>query len=174
MGAPKGNQYAVGNPGGGRPSVYDPSFCKIAKTIAELGGVDRDIAEALGISEQTVVGWKLRHKDFFNALRVSKETADERVKQGLYKRAIGFHYEAEKIAINAEGEVTRAETLVYVPPDPGAALKWLAARQSAEWREKQELELTATVQVQEIRRVVLSFDNPDASGLRTITEADKV
>lgn len=140
MAAPKGNKFAKGNAGGGRPSKYEPGFVRMAKKAADLGATDRDVAELLGVSETTVNAWKLQHEEFSEALKVGKETADTRVEQSLYRRALGYSHDAVKIAVNAAGEVTQVPFTETYPPDTTAAIFWLKNRKPTEWRDVKAVE----------------------------------
>ncbi len=37
MAAPKGNKYAKGNRGGGRPTLYKPKYAEIAERMCAMG-----------------------------------------------------------------------------------------------------------------------------------------
>ena len=67
MSAQKGNQYAVGNPGGESPEKYKPEFCVTAYQMCLLGATDKQMAEAFGVCETTIGTWKKRHEEFADA-----------------------------------------------------------------------------------------------------------
>ncbi|MDB4627183.1 helix-turn-helix domain-containing protein [bacterium] len=110
----KGNKNALGNKGGGRKSSFREEFISLAHDLALLGATDKDLAEALGTSEQTINNWKKAHLEFSLALKKGKLEADSKVAASLYKNAL-------------EGNTT-------------AQIFWLKNRQSNQWREKQQLE----------------------------------
>lgn len=141
MGAPKGNRYAAGNPGGGRPTEYRRAYIRIAKKMCELGATDVEIADALDISVQTLYHWKLKHKEFCLALKVSKTIADERVERSLYMRAMGYTYDSIHFS-SFQGLVTETPYREHVPPDPTSMIFWLKNRQPEKWRDRQNLEHT--------------------------------
>lgn len=126
--------------GAGRPSDYQDDHCRIAKSMCKLGATDREVAEALGVTEQTLNTWKHKHPKFLKALRVGKRAADDRVESSLYRRAIGYSYDAEKI-FQYEGEAVRVPYVEHVPPDPGAAMNWLKNRRAAKWKEVKATEV---------------------------------
>lgn len=103
MPAPKGNQYAKGNKGGGRPTVYKPQFAIMAQKACEAGFTDQEIADLFGVSETTVNGWKIKHPEFSLALKAGKSPADDRVERSLYHRAVGYEHDSVKIFM-AEGK----------------------------------------------------------------------
>lgn len=124
----------------GRPTEYQEEYCRIARTMCKLGATDREVAEALGVSEQTVNTWKHAHPKFSRALRVGKRAADDRVEASLYRRAVGYSYDAEKI-FQYEGEAVRVEYVEHCPPDPGACMNWLKNRRANKWKEVKATEI---------------------------------
>ncbi len=131
-GAPKGNKYAVGNPGGGRPTTFKAEFCKITRKLCERGFTDREIADTLCISLSTLHVWKVRHEDFFESIKRGKGEADQVAENSLFKLVSGFEYETEKVFQTG----VRMKTTVFQPPDPGSVKFWLQSRMSDTYREK--------------------------------------
>lgn len=127
----------------GRPSEYDPAFLPKVEALAKEGATDREIAEFLGVSERTVYRWQHEHPLFRQTLKLGKEAADERVIKSLYRRAVGYSFDAVKIVADAK---TGASTVVpyeeHVPPDTTAAIFWLKNRRADEWRDKSSTELS--------------------------------
>jgi hypothetical protein len=142
MAAPKGNKLAKGNKGGGRRTVYKPSYAAQAAKACQAGFTDRELSALFGVSEVTINNWKLAHHEFALALKAAKEPADERVTRSLYQRANGYTYDSEKVFCNAAGEVTKVPIKVHVPPDTGACIFWLKNRRKDIWRERPETEQT--------------------------------
>jgi hypothetical protein len=120
----------------GRPTKYDPAYVGQAQKLAKLGATDREVAEFFDVNEATIYRWKHEHPEFCEALKVGKETADARVEQSLYRRALGYSHDAVKIAVNAQGEVTQVPFVEHYPPDTTAAIFWLKNRKPDEWRDK--------------------------------------
>lgn len=120
---------------GGRPSKFKPEFVEQAKKLAALGATDRDAADFFGVTESTLYLWKHTQPEFSEALKVGKETADARVEQSLYRRALGYSHDAVKIAVNAQGEITQVPFVERYPPDTTAAIFWLKNRKPDEWRD---------------------------------------
>jgi hypothetical protein len=137
-GAPKGNKYAVGNPGGGRPTTFKAEFCKITRKLCERGFTDREIADTLCISLSTLHVWKVRHEDFFESIKRGKGEADQVAENSLFKLVSGFEYETEKVFQTG----VRMKTTVFQPPDPGSVKFWLQSRMSDTYREKKQQEIT--------------------------------
>jgi hypothetical protein len=120
-----------------RPTTYRVSHCVVAKKIAQLGGIDKDVAQALEVTEQTINNWKLKHPEFFEALKLGKDEVDERVKQSLVHRALGYSHPEDDIrAVN--GQIVVTPTTKHYPPDTTACIFWLKNRKSEEFRQNPE------------------------------------
>lgn len=148
MTAPKGNKRALGNPGGGRPTVYKPEYCQIAHDMCLLGGAtDVKLADRFGVNESTITDWKRVHPEFFRALRNGKDGADEAVVVSLWERAKGYSHDDVDIRTVALGnnqgsEIVQTPIRKHYPPDTAAASLWLRNRQPKFWREKTDVEVT--------------------------------
>jgi hypothetical protein len=130
----------------GRPSLYDPSFAKLATHLAKLGATDQEVADAFEVDVRTIYRWKHEHDDFCQALKTGKEVADERVERSLYQRAIGYEQDEVKIFMPAgKDSPVYAPFRAKVAPDTTAAIFWLKNRRKDEWRDKQEHEHSGRV-----------------------------
>jgi len=99
-----------------------------------------DIAHNLGISRQTLNTYKNKHQELKDAIEQGKEVADIRVENALYRRAVGFYSEEERVVMarDPDGE-TRAEIITvkkYHVPDVRAQIFWLKNRKPDVWKEK--------------------------------------
>jgi len=157
MGAPEGNQNALGNEGG-RPTSYKPEYCEQATKLCLLGLNNKQLAEFFEVIEETIMNWQRDHVEFFEAVKEGKEYADANVAQSLYKRATGFVKEDCEKVFQFQGEVVRAKVKEYFPPDAGAAMNWLKNRQKEIWRDRQEFDLTTN-----IIKVVIDEDPPTSA-----------
>lgn len=126
---------------GGRPTKLKPEFIEQARKLAALGATDREAAEFFDVSESTLYLWKHTSEEFSEALKVGKETADDRVKQSLYRRALGYSHDAVKI-MTVDGSVQVVPFVEHYPPDTTAAIFWMKNRDPANWRDKTTLEHT--------------------------------
>jgi hypothetical protein len=136
----------------GRPSKFKPKYVEQARKLTQLGATDREVAEFFNVSEQTLNTWKHVHPEFLESLKLGKETADRRVEQSLYRRAVGYSYDAEKI-FQYEGKAVRVPYVKHDPPDTTACIFWLKNRQRDLWRDR----VDATAKV--VRDVVTMTDD---------------
>ena len=146
MGAPKGNQNAKGNKGGGRKSAYTPALAILAEKVARLGATDAEIADVFGVGVTTLNRWKKAHVEFADALKKGKTISDARVVEALYHRAVGYSHDAVKI-MQFQGTPVVVPYTEHYPPDTTACIFWLKNRQPQEWRDKQQIEHSGTVVV---------------------------
>lgn len=123
---------------GGRPTKYDPEFVNIAYRMCERGFVDKDIAHVLDVSESTINLWKQEYPEFSESIKSGKKEYDEAVVRCLRHRAIGYSHPDEKI-FTYEGEIIRAETTKYYPPETAACIYWLNNRQPDKWSNKHHI-----------------------------------
>lgn len=123
--------------GKGRPTEYKEAYVNAAMKLAALGATDAEIADFFEIDVRTLYRWKNVHGDFCQALKVGKESADERVKRALYHRAIGYEQEAVKIFMPAGAdEPVYAPYVERIAPDTTAAIFWLKNRDPENWRDR--------------------------------------
>jgi hypothetical protein len=122
----------------GRPSDYRDEFVEQAEKLSLLGATDIQMADFFGVSERTFNTWKHTHPDFLQSIKVAKEVADKNVERSLYRKAVGYEFESEKVFCN-EGAVTRVPIREIVPPSDTAIIFWLKNRKSSEWRDRKEV-----------------------------------
>jgi hypothetical protein len=103
---------------GGRPTKYDKAIVEDVRERALQGQTDEEIAAGIEVSRSTLALWKARHPEFSDALSAWKGEADDAVEHSLYLRALG-------------GDTT-------------AMIFWLKNRRRETWRDKQEIEHSAT------------------------------
>ena len=147
MSAPKGNGYAIGNQGGGRPSMYKEDYADQAYKLCLLGHTDEELAKFFKVSETTINNWKKEHKEFYLALKEGKEIADANVAASLYRRANGYSHPDVDIKV-IDGQIVQTELTKYYPPDATSAIFWLKNRQPKKWRDKQVTELEGGITVE--------------------------
>ena len=136
-----GNDYSVGNPGGGRPEEYMPEYAEQAYKLCLLGASDAVLADFFEVSEMTINNWKKRYDDFYLSLREGKTQADANVAKSLYHRALGYSHPEDKI-FNDSGTPLIVPTTKHYPPDTTAIQLWLLNRQPKLWKDRKSLEVS--------------------------------
>lgn len=128
----------------GRPSKFRPEFVEKARELSDQGSTNRELADFFKVSESTLWEWTRAHPEFSSALKVGKDSADERVVQSLYRRAVGYSFDSLHIS-NFQGAVTKTPIVEHVPPDITAGIFWLKNRRPAEWRDVKAVEHSGSV-----------------------------
>lgn len=132
-----GARGRTGRIGAGNPA-YKPDFAGIARILCRGGATDVELAEAFDVQVLSIWRWKVRYPAFAEATQDGKEVADNRVKQALYRRAVGYSYR-EEVITTYQGAAQRHEVIKEVPPDVKAALNWLYNRDEGNWKVRQEI-----------------------------------
>lgn len=129
----------------GRPSKfhqgYHADFVELGRKLALLGHTDEQIAVVFGVATSTVSLWKVKHKEFSEALNAGKDRADAQVADRLLQRAMGYEHDEVDIRV-VSGEIVMTPIRKIYPPDTTAAIFWLKNRQKAQWRDRIDTELT--------------------------------
>ena len=125
---------------GGRPTKYKEAFNDQVFEMALLGLSDSQMANIIGITEQTFNNWKTEYPMFFESLTQGKENADGKVARAMYKRALGLTIIEE--ALTKDGQVVQLRK--ELPPDTPAAKHWLANRQRKLWANNGESTFNTT------------------------------
>jgi len=108
--------------------------------LCALGATDAQLADFFQVSVSTVALWKVEHQEFSDALRVSKDEADDKVERSLYQRAMGYEHDEVDIRV-LNGEIVQTQIRKFYPPDTTAGIFWLKNRRPERWRELKALEL---------------------------------
>ena len=94
----------------------------LLKGWARDGLIDVQIAENMGIAASTLYRWKNEHKEISEALKRGKEVVDYQVENALLNNALNGHTTAQ--------------------------IFWLKNRRPDKWRDKQDLEHSGGINVQ--------------------------
>lgn len=129
----------------GQPSKFE-KVKDIVIRLAKYGLTDKQMAEVIGVTEQTVNNWKKANPSFFESLKSEKEIADAKVERSLFERATGYSHAEDKI-FNDNGQALVVPTIKHYPPDTTAAIFWLKNRKPAEWRDRQDIEHSGGISI---------------------------
>lgn len=132
----------------GRKSAFPTIDMDKIRELAAAGKTDVEMARSVGVTRQTWDNWKKAHPEFFASLKGWKAEADAKVERSLYERATGYEHEAEEVFCH-QGQITRAMVIKKYPPEVTAMIFWLKNRQPKNWRDKQEIEHSGTVNLAE-------------------------
>lgn len=140
-----------------RQVKYNPDYHDDwAWSLAVKGATDQEIADAFGVSRQTILRWsKTKNGEgevvlspFGEALKMGKEAADAKVERKLFERCMGLEtQEVRKILdYDAQGKpvVKKSEVISReIPPDAVAIFYWLNNRKknTGEWAQRQKVAL---------------------------------
>lgn len=119
----------------GRPSKFNDSVREKILELCKKGKTNAQIAEVIGVHVVTLEIWMGKHQDLRWAAKEAKQAADELVEASLFRRAVGFSHESEKVFCH-EGKIIRAKVIEQYAPDARAGEFWLKNRLPDRWREK--------------------------------------
>ncbi|AEI37725.1 MAG: helix-turn-helix domain-containing protein [Zymomonas mobilis subsp. pomaceae] len=149
-----------------RFSSFKSDYVPQARKLAKLGATNRELAEFFDVSIRTIGRWILNHPEFARAVRVGKAVADDRVEASLYKRAVGYSYDCQKVMMVA-GKPEIVEFVEHLPPDINACNFWLRNRRPKQWNDKQKTEVTGQNGgpiIAQIERVIVEERDPHKRG----------
>lgn len=124
-----------------RPSRYRKEYAELAYKLCLLGATDAEMADILGVKEQTLNNWKKAHPEFFESLKTGKAIADAKVAHSLFQRANGYSHPDVDIRV-VEGKIVKTEIVKHYPPDTVAGIFWLKNRRKNNFRDKVDHEVT--------------------------------
>lgn len=133
-----------------RPTKFKPEFVEQAVKLCKIGATDMEVADFFHIDVRTLYRWKNESPKFCQALKAGKAAADERVERSLFARALGYEHDEVDIRM-FEGRIIQTPIRKIYPPDTTAAIFWLKNRKPDQWRDKQEIDHSGSVNVQIMR-----------------------
>jgi len=119
------------------------------EAYARDGLTDEQIAKNLSITPSTLYEWKKKYSEISESLKRGKEVIDIQIENSLYKRATGYKYTEVKKETwydkNGTVHETTTKTVKEVVPDTTAQIFWLKNRKPTQWRDKQEVEHSGSI-----------------------------
>ncbi len=124
-----------------------PDGLLLLEAWARNGLTDEQIAHNMGITVKTLWVWKNKYGKLCNALKKGKEVVDIEVENALLKRALGYRYDEETKEVNEDTQCLETTKIVTkeIQPDVTAQIFWLKNRRPDLWRDKQNVELNASL-----------------------------
>jgi hypothetical protein len=105
---------------------------------ASIYGRRKEIRHMAPVFGAIKVWLRAANPEFFAAVRLGKQIADDRAEQALYERAVGYDYD--------DGITSKGKPIIrHMPPDVGALRTWLYNRRPDRWRDKIEVTQTGTL-----------------------------
>lgn len=137
-----------------RKTKFTPEHVELARTMAESGATDAEIAMACQIHLRNFHRWKAVHPELRAALKVGKEVPDQLVERTLLERARGYSYPAVKIFYDAKaGRVVRVPYIEHVEPDVTAQIFWLKNRKPEQWRDVKAVEHSGAIRHEHVEEL---------------------
>lgn len=118
----------------GRPTRYQPAFARQARLLCRLGTDNADLANIFSVSNATLYRWLDRYPEFGLAVAMGRGEHAGLEKPGMYKRATGYSFRAERIYRANSADPVAADYNHRVHADAKVALRWLRNRCPETWR----------------------------------------
>lgn len=153
----------------GRPTKYKPEYDEQAYKLCLLAATNKELARSFDVDVDTIKEWLNTYESFSASIKEGRETADANVSSSLYRKAIGYTLNEQKIEKDSDGNPVVVTVQRTFPPDVAACIFWLKNRTRARenaWRDKHEVEHGGEVQVSKIERVIV-----DAQGLQPVVDS---
>lgn len=130
-----------------RPSKYDshvkPRLSEVEDWVRN-GASDKEIAERLHISADSLIEYKKKFSEFSECLKNTREYVDGQVENALLKRALGYSYEETIQEADGVGNKKAKKFVKHVIPDVTAQIFWLKNRRPDKWRDVKALDANIT------------------------------
>lgn len=144
----------------GRPTKYDPKYCKEAFNLALLGATDKELADSFDVEISTINKWKLDYPEFSESLKKGKITADGKIARSLYNRAKGYKYQDQEI-IRMKDTTQIIDVVKTMHGDVTAQAIWLNNRRPKNWRRQPAENITTLEIPSDLTQEVLSLISPE-------------
>lgn len=134
----------------GRPSKIDTINLDVLRMLCEKGLTDEELAQVFGVCKVTINEYK-KLPEFMNSLKTGKELADKLVEESLFHRATGYRTKYMKNFVVSDGKmgshIETAEEEIVFAPDTTACIFWLKNRKPKQWRDRQDIDLSGSVNI---------------------------
>ena len=117
----------------GRPSLYRPEHCALARQHCQKGASNDALACLLGVAPRSIDNWIARMPEFAAAVREGRAAAEAAAMQALFRRAMGYQETVERIVCSGHGYTSVTYTRHHLP-EVRACKRWLCLRRPQNWR----------------------------------------
>jgi len=125
-----------------RRTKYSKKMLRLAEELARKGNNNREIAQKLGIHEDTFYTWLKKYSEFSETIKKAREEyAIPEIEGALFKKATGYWIEETKIRPDGKIETIKK----YIPPDTTAIIFFLKNRAPERWRDRTEINASGKV-----------------------------
>ena len=129
----------MGQPG--RPTKYEGKKTdEQVYKLCLLGCTDVEIADIIGVSEDTIHEWKKVHPSFSESIKSGKEVADADVAEKLLMKAKGYDVVEERLVFE-DGRHIIKKVKKHIPADTRAQEIWLRNRRRKSWKDQKDVNL---------------------------------
>lgn len=105
----------------------------------------RELAEKMGVSENTLYRWMKKYPKIADAVKKGRELTDIEVENAILKKALGFQTKEIKTVKKADGSKEVTTVLKSIPPDISAATTWLVRRCPEKWSDRTEASINSQI-----------------------------
>ena len=151
----------------GRPGRYDKDvkpYLDEIRNAVKSGATVEEVAKAFDLAPSTLFRYQSEHPELKDAFTRGRARIIFDIKAALLKKALGFHYEEEKVVSkkDKDGEnVVGVEKIKrYCPPSETAAAM-LLRNYDKEWHDNDDMTSTLKQQELELRKAIAESNNFD-------------
>lgn len=116
--------------GAGPEVAIDPFMVAEAAGMIKQGATDLEVCDAIGVSHATFYRWVAQVPGFAELLQAPKQTANSRVEQAMFRRALG----GVKRTVTIGPDGAKTERVEELPGDARAQGLWLMNKDKLNWK----------------------------------------
>ncbi len=121
--------------GPGRPSLYRPEFCALAREHCRQGGSLDRFARLVGVSARSIDNWVIRFPEFAAAVGEARAEAEAETDRLLYHRAVGWRETVTRTVFCA-GQPKDVRLVRDRKPEAAACMRWLCRNLPQQWQRR--------------------------------------
>lgn len=140
---------------GGRPLKFEKINPSRVEYLVKKGFTKKEVAEFFGASVDALNRWLKKYPEMDAAFDDWKAVADDKVEQALFRKATGYQTTETKVFMSNGQPVTETVEKNYAP-DTIAGIFWLKNRKPRHWRDRQEVAMDASENLQEVMEQISS------------------